>query len=142
MRRKLRFVFDTNVLVSALLFEHSKPSRAVEAALQHGDLLISAETMQELADVLRRDQFDRYVKRSLREAYLNTLIRQALLLPVDVSIHACRDPKDDKFLELAVTGSSDFIVTGDRDLLVLNPFQGIAIVTPASLSEYLQGPGE
>ena len=46
-------------------------------------------------------------------------------------MRACRDPDDDKLLELAVNGAADFIVTGDDDLLVMNPFRGIAIVTPA-----------
>lgn len=50
-------------------------------------------------------------------------------------IRACRDPKDDKFLELAIDGRADAIVTGDQDLLVLHPFRGIAVLTPA---EYLE----
>jgi predicted nucleic acid-binding protein len=50
-------------------------------------------------------------------------------------VRACRDPRDDKFLEVAVHGRADAIVTGDRDLLDLNPFRGIAILTPA---EYLE----
>ena len=47
-------------------------------------------------------------------------------------IAACRDPKDDKFLELAVSGRADLIVSGDQDMLALNPFRGIPIVTPAA----------
>jgi predicted nucleic acid-binding protein len=47
-------------------------------------------------------------------------------------VHACRDPKDDKFLQLAVNGNADFIIAGDDDLLVLNPFHGFPIITPAS----------
>lgn len=54
--------------------------------------------------------------------------------PVEISqkIQVCRDPKDDKFLEVAVCGQADLIVTGDQDLLVLHPFQGIQIITPVS----------
>jgi len=53
--------------------------------------------------------------------------------PVEIKtrIRACRDPKDDKFLEVAVDGRADAIVTGDHDLLELHPFHGIAILTPA-----------
>ena len=47
------------------------------------------------------------------------------------SVGACRDPKDDKFLELAVSGRADYLVTGDLDLLVLDPFRGVRILTPA-----------
>ena len=49
---------------------------------------------------------------------------------------ACRDPTDDKFLELAVNGQADLILSGDADLFVLNPFRGISIVNPAT---FVQG---
>ncbi len=49
---------------------------------------------------------------------------------MDVKIQACRDAKDDKFLEVAVSGHGTHIVTGDSDLLALNPFQGIEILAP------------
>jgi uncharacterized protein len=51
------------------------------------------------------------------------------------TIRACRDAKDDKFLELAVSGRAAYIISGDDDLLVLHPFRGIAIMTAA---EFLQ----
>ena len=51
------------------------------------------------------------------------------------TFHASRDPKDDKFLDVAVNGRADVIVTGDGDLLALHPFRGIAILTPAAYVE-------
>jgi uncharacterized protein len=57
--------------------------------------------------------------------------RACKFVEISPSIHAGRDPKEDRFLELAVDGRADAIVTGDRDLLVLHPFRGIAILTPA-----------
>jgi uncharacterized protein len=56
----------------------------------------------------------------------------AELVSITEHIAACRDPKDDKFLELAVNGKADVIVSGDADLLALNPFRGIPIVPPAA----------
>jgi predicted nucleic acid-binding protein len=56
----------------------------------------------------------------------------AELVTITARIAACRDPTDDKFLELAVNGHADLIVSGDADLLALNPFRGIPIVTPAT----------
>ena len=50
---------------------------------------------------------------------------------IPFNITACRDPKDDKFLTLAVAANADYIVTGDDDLLVLHPFRGIQIIKPA-----------
>ncbi len=57
----------------------------------------------------------------------------AELVAITEQIVACRDPTDDTFLELAVNGHADLIVTGDADLLVLNPFRNITIVTPAAV---------
>ena len=57
------------------------------------------------------------------------MIESAELVAIKESIDICRDPKDNKFLELAVSGEADFIVSGDQDLLVLNPFRNIEIVT-------------
>ena len=67
---------------------------------------------------------------ALRIEFLETILNDAVWIEIQESVVACRDPKDDKFLALAVNGQADFIVTGDRDLLVLNPFRGIAIVQP------------
>jgi len=63
--------------------------------------------------------------------WLESVVAAAELVPIIEQIVACRDPKDDKFLELAVDGHADFIVSGDADLLTLNPFRGIPIITPA-----------
>ena len=87
--------------------------------------------MGELSRVLRRDRFDRYVTREERDEFLESLIRESNLIEITEAIQACRDPKDDQVLELAVNGSATCIVTGDTDLLVLNPFRGVEIVTPA-----------
>ena len=126
-----RFVFDTNVMISALLFNDSLPARAFFRALRLGMILVSGALAGELSRVLRRDRFDRYVTREERDEFLESLIRESNLIEITEAIQACRDPKDDQVLELAVNGSATYIVTGDADLLVLNPFRGIEIVTPA-----------
>jgi uncharacterized protein len=63
---------------------------------------------------------------------LAKMMAGAELVAISERIAACRDPRDDKFLELAVSGHADLIVSGDRDLLALNPFREIPIVTPAT----------
>lgn len=132
-----RCVFDTNTVVSALLFSRSVPRRALSRALQVGTLLMSQALSEELDDVLGRQRFDRYVTRLERTAFLRYLLRMAMSVQITETVQACRDPDDDKILELAVNGHADYIVTGDDDLLVMNPFRGIAIVTP---SEFLTIP--
>lgn len=129
----MRFVFDTNVLISASLLPGSKPRRALDLALKQGKLLLSFPVLAELCEVLGRKQFRRYIDEEDIRTFVAVLTREAEWVDVDVRIAACRDPKDDKFLELAVSGQATCIVTGDSDLLTLSPFQGIPIVTPQSL---------
>jgi putative PIN family toxin of toxin-antitoxin system len=118
----LRCVFDTNVLVSALLLPDFRPRKALDFALQSGDVLLSFATLAEVNEVLNRKQFQRYVDEELIRAFLAALTRETQWVDVDMEVKACRDPKDDKFLEVAVSGHATHIITGDNDLLMLNPF--------------------
>ncbi len=68
--------------------------------------------------------------------FLAVLVREATLVEITETIAECRDPKDDKFLELAIGGKAACIVSGDKDLLVLHPFRGIPILTPAGFTSY------
>jgi putative PIN family toxin of toxin-antitoxin system len=135
MTQLRRMVLDTNVLVSAALRNGSLPHRTQLKARMEGRLLASDETLAEFRSVLLRDKFDRDVDRVLRAELLQEYEQLCTLVPITTPIRACRDPKDDKFLEVAVHGLADAIITGDYDLLELNPFHGIAILTPA---EYLE----
>lgn len=133
MMGRERYVFDTNVLVSALLFEQSKPGQAFYLALECGDILVSSATLAELAEVLARPKFDRYLRVDERNRFLAALIRAAELVEVAETIQACRDPKDDRILELAVNGAATCIISGDKDLLDLKSFRAIHIITPDEL---------
>ncbi len=124
------FALDTNVLVSALLFDQGKPARAFRCALRRGRILVSMPALEELSEVLQRRKFERYLAAEEREEFLRALIAEARLIEPDLAIEACRDPKDNKFLELAVSGSARYLITGDQDILMLNPFRDVAIVTP------------
>ena len=134
MTSRLRVVADTNALVSRLLLSQSAPAQAVRKAIDEAQLLASEATLDELASVLSRPKFDRYVTIAERQAFLERLIRIVEIVPIVHTVRACRDPRDDKFLEVAVNGEGGVIITGDRDLLILNPYRDIAILTPA---EYL-----
>ena len=137
----MRCVFDTNVLVSALLLLDSKPRKALDFAVQTGEVLLSFATLAELNEVLSRKQFRRYVDEEDIRSFLAAVTRETQWVDVDVEIRACRDPKDNKFLELAVSGHATHIVTGDNDLLALNPFQGIHVLPPHSFLELSLPPG-
>ncbi|HWY55729.1 MAG TPA: putative toxin-antitoxin system toxin component, PIN family [Terriglobales bacterium] len=131
MRERERIVADTNCLVSRLLLPSSVPGDAVRTAADSGLLLVSEATMNELADVLARAKFDRYINLADRQQFLRLLGRVAEFVPVVYPVRECRDPKDDKFLEVALNGNADLILTGDTDLLALHPWRGIAILLPA-----------
>jgi uncharacterized protein len=126
----LRFVLDTGILVSALLLRGSVPRRAVDHAFASGIVLVSAATIEELDEVLSRPKFNRYVREEERLKFLAAFIRDTTLVDIAEIVTECRDPKDNKFLELALNGNANYIISGDNDLLVLHPFRGISIVTP------------
>ena len=125
-----RTVIDTNVAVSAVLLPRSVPRRAFDAAVARGKLLVSEATVAELDEVLRRSKFNKYVPEEKRLEFLAALVQAAAQVAVTEVITACRDAKDNKFLELAVSGGASHILSGDSDLLALHPFRGIAVVTP------------
>lgn len=131
----MRIVLDTNVLVSAALKRQSTPGLAAHIVEQRGTLLKSLATESQLLEVVARDYLAPLIDAET-QAWLKKLMAGAELVTIGERIAVCRDPTDDKFLELAVNGHADLIVTGDADLLVLNPFRDILIVTPAT---FVQG---
>lgn len=131
MASELRFVFDTNTVVSALLLRESVSRKAFDQASFVGSLLVSLDTISELTEVLGRQKFRKYVTDQERDQFLAAYVHDAMLVEPTETIRVCRDPKDDQFLELAIAGEATSIISGDRDLLVLNPFREIAIITPA-----------
>lgn len=136
MSTDLRFVFDTNAVVSALLLKKSVVRQALDKALEQGKLLVSQATIEELNQVLRRGGFDKYVLEEERIEFITVLVREAILVDIVETITECRDPKDNKFLELAISGRATCIVSGDDDLLSLHPFRGIPILTPRQFLDY------
>jgi uncharacterized protein len=135
MTSKLKFVIDTNTLVSSILIASSVPDRAVKLIRHSGIILISVATIEELQKVMNRPKFDKYVDREIRSEFIAQLTQQSELVEINEPVIACRDSKDDKFLELAINGNADYLISGDRDLLVLHPFRGIPIITPAAFLE-------
>ncbi len=127
---EFRFVADNNVLISNLLLYNSVPARALRMALERGIMLTSTAALDELAAVLRRPKFDSYVSVAARSEFIRKIHRISVEVEIIRKVQVCRDPKDDKFLEIAVNGDADLILTGDKDLLVLDPFEDIAIIKP------------
>ena len=127
--RKKRVVVDTNVWVSGIVFG-GKPEQVLRYLLEEeAELIISEELITELRQKMTKKfpdyltKFDR-IEASIRE---DVMAVSPDKLPTPVS----RDPDDDKFIETALTGHADYIISGDKDLLVLGAYQGIKILKPA-----------
>ena len=133
-----RFVVDTNVLISHLLMPDSTPGKALKCALHMGELLVSDDTLSELAEVINRPKFDKYLSTQDRKKFFEVLAPLCIRVEIIRPVQACRDPNDDKFLEVAINGTADFILSGDKDLLALHPFHDIPILSP---TEYLKRAG-
>ncbi|MBD2627431.1 putative toxin-antitoxin system toxin component, PIN family [Trichormus variabilis] len=129
MMNERRFVFDTNVLVSAFLFSQSKPRQALDKSQDIGIILLSDSVFTEAQEVLSRPKFDRYITLARRKDFLEILAETAEFINITEQVNECRDPKDNKYLELAVSGKAECIITGDEDLLILHPFRQIDILT-------------
>ena len=125
------FVFDTNSLISALLIPSSVNRLALKKADDAGNLIFSEETLIELKEVLIRSKFDKYASLDERLEFIERLETRGKIINTSSDFTDCRDIKDNKFLNLAFDSNALCIVTGDQDLLVLNPFQNIPIISPS-----------
>ena len=140
----IRAVVDTNVLISGLI----KPRGRVGPVL---DLLRDGAFTYLYSDVLLEELLAKLSLPRLRDKYhLNTddvdtilslLLRRGEPVHSRRRIRQCRDPRDDMLLEAAASASADYLVSGDRDLQVLHPFEGIPIVSPARFLEVLSAGG-
>ena len=126
-----KFVFDTNTFISAALIEGSVNDLALDKAFKTGKVIVSEATFAELTEVLFRKKFDKYLTDERRLQILQKLERDTVICEVNITLSDCSDPKDNKFLELAVAANAFCIVTGDKDLLVMHPFRNIAILSSA-----------
>lgn len=125
-------VFDTTVLVSAVIGRGSVPDRALRHAFAKDQVAVSEATLAELLAVLSRPRLARFIDPELRDEVLALLDAFAAFVTPTERVADCRDPKDDKVLALALAANAGTIVSGDADLLVLHPWRGIRILRPAA----------
>ena len=132
-----RIVIDTSSLVSAVLRPNSVPRQAFLAAIKDHDLCVCQSTLDELLEVLQRTKFDRYAPLQTRMDFWTLVSERAQFWELDAASEesaagACRDEKDAKFLALARACNAAALISSDADLLVLSPWNGIPITTPAA----------
>jgi putative PIN family toxin of toxin-antitoxin system len=132
-----KIVIDTSTLIGAILRPQSVPRLAFLNAVNTCDVCVSPVTLDELREVLYRSKFDRYISLQKRLEFLRLVSERSHVWQVDLSSetaanNTCRDTKDAKFLALALSCQALALISSDADLLVLNPWRGIPILTPAS----------
>ena len=134
----MRVVLDTNILVSYLLTQGKTLSRIIDH-WERGSfvVLISPALLAELKDVLQRPRLRPYMSAD-PQVLLDVLEHDAHRVPGELILTGvCRDSKDDIFIACAVEGGANFVVSGDEDLLVLDNYQGIRMVSPSTFLQLL-----
>jgi putative PIN family toxin of toxin-antitoxin system len=122
------FILDTNVLISAALGDGTCRN-TFEVAQQKGKLMRSEETFIELVKTLEKPRLQKYFRNEDKIDFLANFLQVTQAITITEKINVCRDPKDNMFLELAVSCIADALITRDGDLLSLHPFRGIPIIT-------------
>ena len=131
MKTRVRVVFDTNALISALIVPSSVPAKALDLAVEHFEVIVSKATWQEFEQKIKKTSLERYFRNTQdRDAAVHAINRVVTHVAVRSVVTDCRDPKDNPFLELALDGKAETIISGDKDLLVLNPWRGVCIQSP------------
>jgi uncharacterized protein len=127
----MRVVIDTNILVSFAIRPSAGFERLFDHLAAHGATLVSEDTLAELMDVLNREKFRKYIPSSRVVDYVEWYLAISETISVTEPVVACRDPKDDKFLAVALAGKADCIIAGDSHLREMISFRGITICSPA-----------
>ena len=124
----VRVVIDTNIWISFLI---GKTFSGLSEAIISGQVIVlfSNDLFSELIEVLNRPKFKKYFSASAIEELIALLYKKIELIEIINHFNDCRDPKDNFLLDLAVSGHANYLVTGDADLLILNPFQGVEIIS-------------
>jgi putative PIN family toxin of toxin-antitoxin system len=132
---RIKVIFDTNCLISALLSPDSVVSKSFRKAIEIGVLLTSDECFEEVVEVLQRPKFKKYFSEEDLMFFKQVLLKELQFMTVKSIVSVCRDTKDDKFFSLALDGEAAVLVTGDKDLLTLERFQRTEIITPKDFLE-------
>lgn len=131
-----RIILDTNLWISFLI---TKNYTEIDDLIKTNKvvLIFSTELIEEFIEVVTRPKFRKFFSKKDVEQLLNTFDQFASLITVTSQLKLCRDEKDDFLLNLAVDGNADFLVTGDKDLLILDQIKNTKILTYPDLLEIL-----
>ena len=139
MPADLAVVLDTNIWISGIFFRRDIPARILAAWRDHRfEIVVTPDTLAELETQLRQKTIQFGADPALANEwldYVRTYARQ--VPPAGVAAGVCRDPKDDQFLDAAVSGGAQYIVSGDKDLQTLDTYQQVKVLSPREFIELM-----
>lgn len=137
----LKLVFDTNTFISAFFWEGNESRLFEQIEKNKAKLFVTQEILREVEDVLHRSKFSKVLSGTDQtpEQIIQKIISVShLVIGPKLNIHVCRDKKDDKFLECAVLAKANYIVSGDKDLLVIKQYKDVKIVQSSDMLRLLK----
>jgi len=135
----LRLVLDTNTLVSGFFWDGKEAELLRRIEKRKARLYISKSILEEFRHVIQRPKFAhvfQIVPYSI-DNLIDKFVSMSTLIKIKNKVNICRDKADNKFIECALSCSADFIVSGDKDLLVLKKYKKIKIVRTSAILKLL-----
>lgn len=130
----MRLILDTNLWISFLISSRYDQLDKLLIADKY-KLLFSGKLLSEFVDVAQRPKLQKYILSKDLDDLLGTIDSVAEFIDVSSNVDICRDPKDDFLLNLAIDGKADYLLTGDKDLLVLGSIEETKITTISDFFE-------
>lgn len=137
MNSSKKYICDTNILLSSLISSSSPPAQTVDFIKDNGLFSFSKETFSEFEEVLKRPKFDKFLSKERRINFINEILELSVFYEVHDKADICRDPKDNKFLDIAIASYAEFLITGDEDLLILERIEKTSIISPRNFVDIL-----
>lgn len=134
MKKKIRIILDTNIWISFLITNSMK---GIDNLIFNDKavLLFSDELMTEFIDVTSREKLKPYFTKEDIASLIDLIEEYGEIIKVKSKVDVCRDKEDNFLLSLAKDGKSDYLITGDKDLLVIESFGKTKII---SMTDFLE----
>ncbi|MBD3290750.1 putative toxin-antitoxin system toxin component, PIN family [candidate division KSB1 bacterium] len=136
MKDQIRVVIDTNIWISYLL-GHKLSNLTEHIVNKNVKILFCDEQFTELLEVLNRQKFKKHIKTEHIQELISLIDTISEFVQITQHVKLCRDPKDNFLLDLCLVGNADYLVTGDMDLLALNPFQHTEIIDYRTFENFI-----
>lgn len=129
----MRVVFDTNVLIAALI-SRGVCAELLEHCVLHHTIFLSEEILNEFQEQLIRKLG--YSQQDVIDSIELLRSKAQMVNPVELALPVCRDPDDDVILATSTAAGAACLITGDKDLLVLKQFEEVSIISPSKFSDF------